>query len=550
MNEANVRRLQHLLNKYHLYQTYSVVIDELEDVLATSRRNTSTIMKSLSDLDWIEWLPAVGRSKSSQLTVKRSLQDVILQVSRTELAQGRFTLITKLLETYGHTTVKALALATEQQNQWNEKNNQLLVTQYPWVSELDPSKTFRMAELQVIKSLYDTLIKQDQDGHLQASIAHTWEMKENRFTFWIRPDIRCHDGRLLSIDDVIDSIQRLVNSAGPVEHLFRQVVDVVRLSSQSFQIILKSTNPLFLYALSIPNASIVVKDKIKFEVKRKAFIGTGPFRIQSWGTESIVLQRHDDYFSRKALLQQITISIRGEALVEQMSFNQKDGAKEVHAIDAFSYLCFRYRQNAAIDRNTLAQLACYIDKHKHGYDSAVAVSGVHLQLAMPEPYEKPTLQGTVVLAEPTWTIPYLKDISNWLHQTIQSTGINLELVTLDDISDPSLVSEYADILFMEEVIEQPKEYGVYEWLLTSSGLRFLFSHQDFKQHSVRIDQALCSAEPLNALLGIERDLYLSHHYVPLFWGKDEITRTQQVQGIQVRKTGYSDFCKLWIAQPE
>ncbi|MGR5247446.1 ABC transporter substrate-binding protein [Vibrio aestuarianus] len=550
MNEANIRRLQHLLNKYHLYQTYSVVIDELEDVLATSRRNTSTIMKSLSDLDWIEWLPAVGRSKSSQLTVKRSLQDVILQVSRTELAQGRFTLITKLLETYGHTTVKALALATEQQNQWNEKNNQLLVTQYPWVSELDPSKTFRMAELQVIKSVYDTLIKQDQEGHLQANIAHTWEMKENRFTFWIRPDIRCHDGRLLSIDDVIDSIKRLVNSAGPVEHLFRQVVDVVRLSSQSFQIILQSTNPLFLYALSIPNASIVVKDKIKFGVKRKVFIGTGPFRIQSWGTESIILQRHDDYFSPKALLRQITISTRGEALLEQMSFNQKEGAKEVHAIDAFSYLCFRHRQNAAIDRNTLAQLACYIDKHKHGYNSAVAVSGVHLQLAMPEPYEKPTLQGTVVLAEPTWTIPYLKDISNWLHQTIRSTGINLEVLTLDDINDPSSVSEYADILFLEETIEQPKEYGVYEWLLTSSGLRFLFSHQDFKVHSARIDQALCSAEPLNGLLGIEQELYLSHHYVPLFWGKDEITRTQQVQGIQVRKTGYSDFCKLWIAQPE
>lgn len=549
VNESNIRRLKYLLNRYDLYQTYSVAIDELEDILSSSRRNISNIMKNLSELDWIEWIPAVGRSNTNKLLIKCSLQQAISQSIRSELSQGRFTLITKLLKTYGLVTVKALAEATELQNQLNELNNQLLIAEYPWIDELDPVKTFRSAELQIIKSIYDTLIKQDHEGNLEANIAHTWEAVDNEFTFWIRSDISRHDGLILSIEDVINSLKSLCNSKGPFEYMFQQVISITKLSSQSFKIILKSVNPLFLYVLSMPNASIVIRDKMKSEMERHAYIGTGPFRVQFWSSEVLTLQRHQSYFSQKALLQRITLSTQGQDVVDQMSFNQHDGVIETHFINAFSYLSLRYRDNAGVSKNTLEQLAYYINREKSYVESMVAVNGVSFQHADKLPCEVPILNGEIVLAEPVWTIPYLKDVSEWLHQTIRSTGLDLKLVTLQNISDPSSVSHLADVLFIENLIEEPVEYGIYEWLLTASGLCFAFTPADFELHLIEIERAVSLTSSLQALLKVERNLYDDFYCIPLFWGKEEITRTQQVQGIQVRKTGYSDFDKLWISKP-
>lgn len=548
MSESYLRRINQLVNRFGLHQTHEVSIEALESTLMTSRRNISKIMTTMAALGWITWQPAVGRGKKSQLQIHYALQDAMLSVIRSELDQGRFTLIPKLLASYGHPAARALALATEQQSQWNETHNHLLITQYPWVDAIDPVKTFRRAELQIVKSVYDTLLTRDRSGHLRAGLAHSWEVSGCVVRLWLRPDVQRHDGQVLSCDDVRFSLQRLAAYPGPVALLFSQIAAIQCLGDGQIEVTLTKPNPFFIYTLTTPNAAIVTPAKITFPTGQSCFVGTGPFRLVRWQEDSLVLTRHQDYFAKRALIRQITLSQGNDLTVtRQLSFNAGEGEREAHVIDAFSYLSIRHRPDARVSEATLSQLIDYIQDQKWAFDPNHAVDGLGQPMVAPEiPLSCPVLTGTVVLATPELTIPYLQEILRWLQAVIEATGLVLEVMTLTEISRPESVQGEADLLFLEEVLEQPFEYGVYEWMLTASGLRFIYSPEQLARHQGRVEQAIACDAPLDALLALDRSLIQSRYYVPLFAGREYIYSTRQVSGIHVPSTGYSDFHKLWI----
>ncbi|ELV8624883.1 SgrR family transcriptional regulator [Vibrio cidicii] len=551
MKEANIRRLNQLLNRYERYHCYQVILDELEQVLSTSRRNVSIILKNLSDLEWIEWRPSVGRGKASQLIIRSSLSDALQQVLKEELKQGRFQLVTRLLELYGATTVNALALATAAQNDWNEANSALLITHYPWVDSLDPQRTVRHAELHVIRSIYDTLLKQNIEGKLKPSLAHDWQMEGDMLTLWLRPDIQRHDGKILSASDVVWSLKRL-QGEGPVVHLFEQVESVSASSPTQVEIQLKRANTLFPYVLAMPHASVVCPEVIHFDDKHCYHCGTGPFRLHHWNNEHLVLKRHEYYFAESALLTQITLSHADEKLANVMSFNQGEGATETTMLSAFSYLTYNQRAQAGIAEEDWHTLFTYLEQRKGQYAPQRAVSGLCSQseISLISSLAIPQLHGTLVLAEPKWTLPYLQATADWLHQAIRATGLTLQVLELTEISHPESVRAEADLLLIEEVIESPLEYGVYEWLLIASGLRFVFTEHEWRMHHEKIAAAVAADNPVEGLANIEQALYQHRRILPLFAGKEAITKAQQVKGIQVKKTGYSDFYQLWIGEPQ
>lgn len=551
MNDTHLRRLSQLLQHYQTGVAYSLSIDTLETVLATSRRNTSLILKQLADLGWVRWHPAVGRSKTSQLVVSLTFSAALTQVVRQELSKGRFTLITRLLALYGDDTVLALAGATAQQNQWNESNNHLLITRYPAVDTLDPLKTLRLAELQVIKSVYDTLLNQDAMGNLIPALAHFWKLDGCWLTLWLRPDVLAHNGQKLVADDVVWSLERLKHTSGPVQHLFDSMRAVRAESEHRIVIELNAPNAFFPYVLAMANSAILCRPEPHCVHPRKC-VGTGPFSVGNWDEEKLTLIRHQHYYASKALIEQITLSHGDEQVIRAMSFNQKTGATESSVISALSYLTFNARESSDVDAHTLAQLYAFLAREKYHADAHNCVEN----LAFECPHDKdersianhvvPKLTGTIVLAEPVWTIPYLQAVADWLHAAIQRTGLIVKVIELKAISEPQSVAHLADLMLIEEVVEQPKAYGLYEWLLVSTGLRFTFSQAEMAQHKQALAQAVSDANPYARLQQLEQQLYDQRRCLPLFVGREEITCTQQVQGIQVNSTGYSDFYKLWM----
>ncbi|MHC6799276.1 SgrR family transcriptional regulator [Vibrio antiquarius] len=549
MNDVKIRYLELLHRNFDVHLRYPVSLNEMEAILCTSRRNASKILKQLSEIGWIEWEPTVGRSNSSQLTIKKTLQQAINELLVNELNKGSMKLVSRLVELYGLKAARGLTFATEHLNNVDSKLiNSVPVASYPRVKTIDPVKTFRHSELHIAGNIYDVLLTRSPCGKLQPSLAHHWEMEDKVMKLWLRPGVYRHDGDLLSVKDVAWSIRRLIEEDNPVQELWQCVKRVEVLESDCLVIILRYANKFLPYMLSVHNASIVCRDTLHFDAQYHYHIGTGPFKIENWSRDVIQLRAHKEYFATRALLERITLSHSKVEQKNNVNFNLSYNGAKIRNINSLSYLSYRERLSSNISRDTWIELANYIYQQKHLYDPIHAVEDLALRPCNgPSSLnERPNLNGKIVLAEPFFSVPNLKQKSEWLHNVIRSTGLELEIIPMNDINELKSMSEDADILFIEEVIETPFDYGLYEWLVVSTGLKFSFDRYEMNQHQTKIRSALSMDAPFYELMKIEKELRSKSIYLPLFSGYEELLNIQHIDGEENIKTGYIDFTQLWV----
>ncbi|MDN3681110.1 SgrR family transcriptional regulator [Vibrio tapetis subsp. quintayensis] len=551
MTETCLRRLNQLLKKFNQAHIYSTSLDDLECAFSTSRRNTSNILKMLNNLGWIDWKPGIGRGKTSTLKITTSLHQAIYQTIENELKSGNFDQIGKLLETYQAVAASALNQAMEDATRSQEKSNSLIISQYPWVDQLHPAKTYRFSELQIIRSLYDTLLSINSSGEICTHLACDFKVIDNTLYFWLRSDIPCHDGVILSNDDVILSLQNLRDEDGPMSGLFRQIQEIgLDEEKGAIYIRLERANPLFVYCLAIANASIYSDRLVDYGNNKSAPVGSGPFSLKAWDKDQLTLKQHQSYFSKRALLQEIKLSHQGEELSKHLiSYNKKGSETESQLIQAFSYLALNRRPESNVSSGTWQILFDYIEYKRHEFSD-----GGDLELAClvsdanthdPEG-PIPQLHGNIVLSHPKWTIDYLDKLTRWLITTIEDTGLKVTILELSDASRPQIVRDQSDLFIVEDIIEQPTEFGFYDWLLTGSAIRFAFDEETLTHHINNVQQTLSTGDMKSSLYDLLKSLREECTVLPLFWGLENITSAKEVSGIQIGKTGYSDFYKLWI----
>ncbi|MET2900067.1 hypothetical protein ABXV22_17335 [Vibrio rotiferianus] len=83
-------------------------------------------------------------------------------------------------------------------------------------------------------------------------------------------------------------------------------------------------------------------------------------------------------------------------------------------------------------------------------------------------------------------------------------------------------------------------------MLTGTGIRFVFNPSEFDQHFDAVHDAISKGEPQRQLVEVLAKLRHSASILPLFWGQEQVTCQKGVSGLQIRKSGYSDFYKLRI----
>ncbi len=110
----------------------------------------------------------------------------------------------------------------------------------------------------------------------------------------------------------------------------------------------------------------------------------------------------------------------------------------------------------------------------------------------------------------------------------------------------------ADLLFIEEVMEAPFEYGVFEWLSVATGLRFSFEQNQMERHREQLQEAIAYEQPISHLLGIEEALRAQYVYLPLFIGYEEVTKPNKFEACKLRIPAiatYTDFGLLTVVSP-
>jgi ABC-type transport system substrate-binding protein len=162
--------------------------------------------------------------------------------------------------------------------------------------------------------VFETLVSTDSDGNLVPQLCEKWETlgEGALFHFELRPNIRLHDGRRLTAQMIKASVEQALRYSSlvlPAAFASIQGVDefvsgsapqisgIVIRSEHSLEIQLKEKLAIFPALLTDPRTSVAALPDP--DSTSKLLAGTGPFRLSSWGTGSIRLERNSEYWKKR-----------------------------------------------------------------------------------------------------------------------------------------------------------------------------------------------------------------------------------------------------------
>lgn len=185
------------------------------------------------------------------------------------------------------------------------------------IASLDPIGYTSTYESNIMRSVYDTLVKYNQDdSKIVPSLAKSWQISTDgkKYTFNLRTNIyfqkgKYQNGRKVTAADVKYSLERSQNQSAM--HRIRDISKINIINNHKVEIILNTPYAAFLPMLTDIGNAIVPKEEVKGWGKKFAMhpVGTGPFTFNKWSADSyVLLKRNTQYWGPKSHLDAVKFS--------------------------------------------------------------------------------------------------------------------------------------------------------------------------------------------------------------------------------------------------
>ncbi|WP_342359403.1 ABC transporter substrate-binding protein [Terrarubrum flagellatum] len=171
-------------------------------------------------------------------------------------------------------------------------------------SSLDPQIQWNPDSYYVYRNIFDNLVTRDDSGAIVPEIATSWKnISDSVVELEIRGDVKFHDGKPLTPEDVAFSVNRIIDPklGSPQQGQFNKIRKAEASGANKVTLTLDGAYPaLFaqLVKLSIvPKHVVEAVGNDKFNL---APVGSGPYKFVEWKRGvSVALARNDDYWGRK-----------------------------------------------------------------------------------------------------------------------------------------------------------------------------------------------------------------------------------------------------------
>lgn len=165
----------------------------------------------------------------------------------------------------------------------------------------------------VMNNVFEGLMRFDETGAFSPQLATNYSVSEDglQYTFDIRSDVTFHNGKPMTMEDVIYSYKKLsgLNGEEPLSSKFQSVVAIEAIDEDTLTFTLSNEDASFLSTLVEP---VVLCD---YENQSTAPVGTGPFSFSSYTPgQKIVLKRNEAYYDEacKASIDEIEFRIMSD----------------------------------------------------------------------------------------------------------------------------------------------------------------------------------------------------------------------------------------------
>jgi len=197
---------------------------------------------------------------------------------------------------------------------------------------LDPAVSGDMTSHEYIAQIFSGLIRFDDDLKPAPDIAESWGLSDDGriYTFYLREDVKFHDGTEVTAGDVKYSWERACDPAtgshtaatylgdivGVTEVLTGEAEEIsgVRvMDDYTLEVTIESPKSYFLSKLTYSTAFVV--DRANVELGREWWLhpnGAGPFKLKEWQENSLlVLERNELYYGEVAKVKSVAFKLWG-----------------------------------------------------------------------------------------------------------------------------------------------------------------------------------------------------------------------------------------------
>ena len=196
-------------------------------------------------------------------------------------------------------------------------------------SNLDPPFTTDIYAVTLVQQIFDGLVQFDQNLNIIPALATSWTVSRDQltYTFVLRQDARFHNGRPVTARDFVYSFSRILDpeeQAGALSFfkkvrgaasyrsgISKEVEGFKALDAHTLEITLNEAFAPFLSVLAMKESKVVPREEVERLGKQFGHhpVGTGPFRLESWEGNRIVLSANKDYHEGRPYLDRVEFTV-------------------------------------------------------------------------------------------------------------------------------------------------------------------------------------------------------------------------------------------------
>ncbi|MDR3179230.1 MAG: ABC transporter substrate-binding protein [Oscillospiraceae bacterium] len=200
------------------------------------------------------------------------------------------------------------------------RSNSLIYAQSEELCSLDPSRVGDFASATIIYNIYESLLK-FKEGTLEitSNLAERWEESEDHisFTFYLRKNVKFHDGTDFNAEAVKFNVDRQLNSDEkmPYADFVYGVVELVKVMDEyTVTFVLKEQCNYFLKNMAMDIGAFyaspkAIKESVDNDITKNP-VGTGPYKFDYRKAGQITrLVVNDGYWGKKAKIKTLIFKL-------------------------------------------------------------------------------------------------------------------------------------------------------------------------------------------------------------------------------------------------
>ncbi|MCE7728376.1 SgrR family transcriptional regulator [Vibrio campbellii] len=304
LESINLFRYYERLETFELREEHAVTLAEIAEKMFTGSRHARAILKQMNELNWIAWIPKVGRNQRSTLIRQLDQAEVKRAIALEWIKETKYDRALELLE-YDQFVFEQLLKQTSGAQITEGKVN-VQLTYNRTFAPLNPVTPHRNSERFLIRQIHACLVNMNSEGEVVTNIAHHWEADEawQTWTFYLRPSVCFHSGVKVDAEIIAQLLNQLKARSyykNELAHLEHIVVE----SPYRFAIQLSRPDKGFAALLSDLKYSLQPPEQLNKH--SSDIVGCGVFSLESHTDSKLILAANERFHTFRSLTDKVTI---------------------------------------------------------------------------------------------------------------------------------------------------------------------------------------------------------------------------------------------------